>query len=330
MIVAHHAPLTYVLSNTFDKAFLRATSFFWIGVDLFFVLSGFLITRILLETRGSKNYLRSFYGRRIVRIFPLYYVFLSVLYFVLPALGVTLSPDLIHAQPWQWLYLPNIYIAFMKWPGQNIDHLWTLGIEEQFYLVWPMIVLLTKERYLKRGIIFLLLLLPFVRAFCIGIGMSNRFIYTFTLCHMDGLLLGALISIAQRSGLIESLTSGPRSKLIQCMDWMVAGLLFALVIVYYLFLRNDQFIFNFLTWPPILECIGITFISLPLAYIVMRAVSPQPNTLQRVMSQKYLRFAGKYSYALYMLHAPIVYWAGLNFPVPSFLHNLPPRMELPS
>jgi peptidoglycan/LPS O-acetylase OafA/YrhL len=324
MVVAHHSAFTYFLTNTFDKAYLRATGLLWVGVDLFFVLSGFLITNILLDTRKSPNYFRAFYGRRFVRIFPLYYAFLAVFYLLLPAFGIKLTIAEIQAQPWQWTYTANIYDGFHLWPGQNIGHFWTLGIEEQFYLLWPLMVLFSSERYLKRGVIVVFLAIPLLRALCLSAGLSVNFINTFTLCHMDGLLLGALISIAFREGIIEKITSPEYNSILKRFDWGVGGVVLGFILVYCLILRNDQFTLNILTWPPFLQCIGTTIISLPLAYGVMRAVCSDINSLQKVMSLKYLRMIGKYSYALYVLHAPICLWVGWHFPVPNFLQNLPP------
>ncbi len=109
MVVAHHSAATYWHFNVFDKAYIRATSFLWVGVDLFFILSGFLITGILLNTRTSPTYFRTFYGRRAVRIFPLYYTFLAIFYFVVPILGVQLAGIDLKSEPWQWTYTANLF-----------------------------------------------------------------------------------------------------------------------------------------------------------------------------------------------------------------------------
>jgi peptidoglycan/LPS O-acetylase OafA/YrhL len=324
MVVAHHSATTYLLTSSFDKAYFRVTSLFWIGVDLFFVLSGFLITNILLDTQKSRNYFKAFYGRRFVRIFPLYYAFLAVFYFLLPALGVHLSIDEIHAQAWQWAYAGNIYDGFYPWPGSNIGVFWTLGIEEQFYLFWPLIVFFSGTRYLKKGVIAAILTLPLFRAACLSIGLPTNFIFTFTLCRMDGLLLGALISIAYREGFIERMSSRKYRSVRESLDWFFVGSILIFVCGYCLFLGNEQFLFNMLTWPRSWQYFGSTLISIPFAYAVLRAVAPENNPFQRVMSFKYLRTIGKYSYALYILHDPICLWVGTYFPVPRILQTLPP------
>lgn len=93
-------------ASTLDDIFLGVTKIGFCGVDLFFVLSGFLITRILLKAKGSSNYFKGFYGRRLVRIFPLYYAFLLCAFFVFPsAFGIT--PKILDHQAWYWLYLSN-------------------------------------------------------------------------------------------------------------------------------------------------------------------------------------------------------------------------------
>src|SRR5262249_2846553 len=111
----------------------------WMGVDLFFVLSGFLITGILLDSRGADGYFSSFYARRFLRIFPLYYGFLALWFLVLAYVFGSAYSDLFarERQVWFWSYTAN-------WGRPDelgaLGHFWSLAIEEQFYLVWPLVV----------------------------------------------------------------------------------------------------------------------------------------------------------------------------------------------
>jgi len=114
----------------------------WAGVTLFFVLSGFLITGNLLDTRGSQNYFSNFYARRSLRILPLYYGTLVLFFVVLPMLGA--MPDALtttaHRQWSLWLFVSN-WTDPSNGGVLGFLHFWSLAIEEQFYLVWPLIVL---------------------------------------------------------------------------------------------------------------------------------------------------------------------------------------------
>jgi len=133
----------------------------WVGVDLFFVLSGFLITGILFDAKGSANYFQNFYARRGLRIFPLYYGILLLILFALPLLQWL---DVIHVpgldqvrvwQPWLWLHSSNLLLA---WKGQwmldsgviRMNHFWSLAVEEHFYLVWPVVVALFDRKSLMK------------------------------------------------------------------------------------------------------------------------------------------------------------------------------------
>jgi len=120
----------------------------WIGVQLFFVLSGFLITGILLEKQCSKDVYKNFYVRRVLRIFPVYYVSLIIL-FVLPEAAnwdVPWAEKSSDYQIWYWLYAINWIQPLTT--GLEIGHLWSLAIEEQFYLIWPLLVAgLTRRQF---------------------------------------------------------------------------------------------------------------------------------------------------------------------------------------
>jgi peptidoglycan/LPS O-acetylase OafA/YrhL len=171
----------------------------WLGVDVFFVLSGFLITGILVDARGEAaqpppGYFRSFYARRALRIFPAYYLFLAVVVFI----G---RPSLSHGSWWYWSYLSNALIAWHGWPDGTWDtgHLWSLAVEEQFYLVWPTIIALTP----RRG-------LPSVCLLCVLAAIALRFLlilrgyalaaYVLTPARADTLAIGAVLAIALRAG----------------------------------------------------------------------------------------------------------------------------------
>ena len=120
------------------------------GVDLFFVLSGFLITGILLDTKRQPGYFRNFYARRALRIFPLYFGVLFVAFFVLPIASPRIAAIFAEArdhQAWLWLYGTNILQARNGgWPFGHFDHFWSLAVEEHFYLVWPLVIFFANYR----------------------------------------------------------------------------------------------------------------------------------------------------------------------------------------
>jgi peptidoglycan/LPS O-acetylase OafA/YrhL len=117
----------------------------WLGVDLFFALSGFLITGILYDTLGDPNFFRNFYGRRSLRLFPVYIVIVACVIAVSTLLGGHLT---VWSIPF-FIYAANIVVDLHK-PigivGANLLHLWSLALEEQFYLLWPMAIFLLRNR----------------------------------------------------------------------------------------------------------------------------------------------------------------------------------------
>jgi len=128
----------------------------WIGVDLFFVISGFLITGILLEARGGRRYFRNFYARRVLRILPLYYGYLALLLLLSgsaigKALGAGYFAD---HQVWFWTHTTNWLLLRTPGPGgagaAGFGALWSLALEEQFYLVWPTVVAVASTEALRR------------------------------------------------------------------------------------------------------------------------------------------------------------------------------------
>jgi len=162
------------------------------GVRLFFVLSGFLITGILLRARGSERALRSFYARRFLRIFPLYYlVVISVAILGQPLMRSTLG--------WNLAYLANFKMALLGgFPGPPISHLWTLSVEEQFYLLWPLIVLSAPRRSLLPLALSTLLIAPTSRIVLLLVTGNPTAATVITTSCLDTLGAGAALAIAGR------------------------------------------------------------------------------------------------------------------------------------
>jgi peptidoglycan/LPS O-acetylase OafA/YrhL len=165
------------------------------GVDLFFVLSGFLITRILLSTVDSQRYFQNFYARRALRIFPLYYGFLVFFYLGWNAWFPSPNPS---GAPWYFAYLQNFQATFGSSELNGPGHFWSLAVEEHFYLIWPLLIWCVPFRrlpWLIAGTIATSLLCR------ISLQQYGFGVFYFTFCRLDGLAVGALLAwLEQRDG----------------------------------------------------------------------------------------------------------------------------------
>lgn len=265
----------------------------WTGVDLFFVLSGFLITGILYDTKGSDGYFRIFYIRRTLRIFPLYYGTLALFYIVLPGLAPGIAPaqGAGDEQLWNWLYLSNLQIATQGWGGTSahLAHFWSLSVEEQFYLFWPFIVLLLSRRGLMRlcGAIVVLSLLLRTAFHITGYELAA---YVLTPARMDALAIGAWIALAFRD-------QRDRARMVSRARSTAALATLALVLM---FAWRGTAKYH----DAVIGTLGFTTLALLYgSLLVLACVEPR---LAKVFEVKPLRFFGRYSYALYVFHQPIV------------------------
>jgi peptidoglycan/LPS O-acetylase OafA/YrhL len=173
----------------------------WMGVDLFFVLSGLFITGILLDTKESDGYFRNFYARRCLRIWPLYYSLLLFMFVIVPILRPSEGHAVFEARssPW-WAYPIFIQNFLIPIPTQATGALavtWSLAVEEQFYLVWPLVVRFCNEAQLRRIAIAVICISPALRFYLVRHQVN---IYSNTFCRLDGLMAGALLAIVIRSG----------------------------------------------------------------------------------------------------------------------------------
>src|SRR5438132_3075751 len=155
----------------------------WAGVDLFFVLSGFLITGILVDARGSPSYFKAFYARRALRILPAYYGFLFVIFVILPLLNLGAGANYMLArqhQAWYWLHLTNVMMAVGEIPGRGPypnTLFWSLAVEDQFYFIWPAVFALCSTNTLRKVCIAGIIGFVLLGIFCV---MSRGSCHDFT------------------------------------------------------------------------------------------------------------------------------------------------------
>ena len=171
----------------------RVAAFGWPGVDLFFVLSGYLISRILWATAERDGYYKSFYMRRTLRIFPLYYAVLTFVLIILPMFK-TLPESLMHDRWMYFAYLSNIALAAGGWQLFLVDVTWSLAIEEQFYLLWPAVVRTLKGPRLIKLCVALIVIAPIARLL-LWDSLGWRWIHMLTPFRLDAFAAGAVVGL---------------------------------------------------------------------------------------------------------------------------------------
>jgi peptidoglycan/LPS O-acetylase OafA/YrhL len=204
LVLLYHFVGQTTATNGFEAVVKWICSYGSLGVDLFFVLSGFLITGILYDSRADPQYFRSFYMRRVLRIFPLYYGVLAVLFFVvplIPALRGSEIAGLRDYQAWAWLYGINVYLAIHDgWVLSYIEHFWSLAVEEHFYFIWPLVVWLVAA---KRRVLLIISLAAAAISFggrvvASLLGASPIITTVLTPFQLDALLLGGFFAVYLR------------------------------------------------------------------------------------------------------------------------------------
>lgn len=295
LVMLHH--FTYYRPTAGLDALISSLLIFgWAGVDLFFVLSGFLITGILLDTRGSERYFTTFYARRTLRIFPLYYLVLVLALIVLPRFpvlheAVVALDDLPPQWPY-WVYLTNFSIAERGWAHGWVDVGWSLAIEEHFYLVWPLVIWLCPPRLVAVLCAVIILAGPAARVFARASMVEPLSIYLLTWFRLDGLATGALLALAQRRGLLPSLDRWVPVVVIAG----VAGLIGCTIMGGHTWYWNR--------W---MQQYGYSLIAITGGAMLVSAVNrPADSLWPRMLSAGWLRAFGKYSYGLYLIHPAVM------------------------
>ncbi|MCB0353508.1 MAG: acyltransferase [Bdellovibrionales bacterium] len=312
--------------------------FGWIGVQIFFVLSGFLITRGLLHEKERELSLGSslwnFYTKRILRIFPLYYLFLTflaVLYVAFQLSSISEGKAALHELEYNWPYLvsytynfQHLGNLFLDRPWENsylLSHLWSLSVEEQFYCVFPFLVFYLSRKCLQKVLVALFIFCPLLRF--LGTELLWEFspdwqwvggvVYRSTFFQVDSLALGGLLALHEERSLPQvrllfhlvlllTLTVGIGQSLL--LGESLQGLGFGAP---ELLVRNQRAVY------------GFTLINLCSVLLIACSVSGAP--LFRFFEHPTVQYFGKISYGIYLFHPPVFWSLPLFIPKSWVLEN---------
>ena len=291
----------------------------WVGVQVFFVLSGFLITSILVNEKGLplSDYLKRFYWRRSVRIFPLYFAYLSL---VAVTFVVTGAPETFGSQ---WLHLITYTFNFLRSRpdyanSEFLGHFWSLCVEEQFYLFWPLFIYWVSQRNLGMVISAILIAGPIGRAFTaeyfgrqhsFEAGYLGQAVYSVTWSHLDAFASGALVAVSRRQ------EQGGRGLLPVALSVLMVGIAGMMNT----WLLKGHFVIDTSLGFPInmirhgQHIWGYTLVNLSSAALVM--VCTAENWVARLFQVPWLLYTGKISYGLYVYHLAIQAFTRLLIPV---------------
>jgi peptidoglycan/LPS O-acetylase OafA/YrhL len=268
----------------------KLLEFGWCGVDLFFALSGFLITGILLDSKGSETYFSRFYWRRALRIFPVYYLFLFCMFGILGRL--------IHPNPWADINKAWYVFYLSNWgPGHGsedklVGHAWSLAVEEQFYLVWPTVIFLLPRRAGAWLCGVLAIAALAIRCWLWNAGAGFEAVYRLTPARMDALVLGGLMAICIREPLWRAFVA------------RLALPVIALCAVVYVSVAIAAHSLSYSHFG--MATAGLSALAIGFSLCVFLAAGLSGNgAWRKLLTAKPLRSIGKYSYTMYLVHIPL-------------------------
>jgi peptidoglycan/LPS O-acetylase OafA/YrhL len=295
---ADHAALGF-----WQDHFLSALSVGWSGVDLFFVLSGFLIGGILLDSRNSPRYFRTFYLRRIHRILPIYYAWIAV-YVLIAAAIISLAPGRsgvtgrdLRAVPVYLFFLQNIIYSPTPFQWRWFTVTWSLAVEEQFYLLAPPLIRLLTVRRLVCVLAGLVCAAPVLRYLAFRYLAHLYYLPQFAMpCRADAFALGILAAAGWRWKVFRDYLDEHPAVLQRC----VAYLLLVLAVLMWWFTR-----------PPGLVTFTIGYSALAAFYtcLLLLVTTQTHGVVARMARARWLRYLGAISYCVYLIHLTIDIWA---------------------
>lgn len=279
IVIFHHLPI--ITGNNYLFYYFRNIT----GVDIFFVLSGFLITTILLKLNSDKNHTRknllNFYVRRFLRIFPIYY--LSILFLI-----VANPSDYLSYSIYDILYISN-YVMGLEGSFSSITpHFWSLSVEEQFYLFWPVIVFYYNQKTKSVWRTMVLLFLVFQTAWIILYFSDQAFFGRVTLGAYSYLMLGGMLAY------LQIYRTNIYSKISSLWFW---GFIISLImpLQYYTNIRIDPFINQFI------------YLLVSASFVVKFASGFKKQLLINIFESRPIVFLGKISYGLYLYHFIVIH-----------------------
>lgn len=265
--------------NTFEVLLKKLTYWGWAGVDLFFILSGFLIASILISNRASRAFFRTFYIRRFSRIVPIYYLLLVV--FFLAAAGLSDTGSKLFARPiepyWYAAFLQNFQMSIRgNFGPYGLAPTWSLAVEEQFYLVIPLVIYLLND---KKVMIFCLLCIvaaPIYRAFA-----GNWYqAYTHLFSRIDAPCYGVLLALFRKNQ--------------QLAAWLRT---YAFPVALIPLFMLTAFIF--------FDVKSLNHSIISLFFLALTAIAVRLSAgqfLYRALASRFLQLMGRYSYFIYLYH----------------------------
>ena len=304
------AVIAVMISHWVYIDFIKKLGLGFLGVNLFFVLSGFLITEILLKQIYKKEneieILKKFYIKRTLRIFPIYYLVIIFAFL----LNLDNSRSL---WGYTFTYTLNFYNAFTGNVGTALSHIWSLCVEEQFYLIWPLLLLLFKPAYHKRLILSAILFALFFRISLYAFKVPNYNIHNYRMMPgcMDTLGFGALLAYLKLNHEIWL------KQILKKIYIPVFALIGYILIVY--FIKPGSFIF---------EAFLRFLVAICSFYLIGRGLYEMNNNFGQFLENKWIQFLGKISYGLYLYHFIISsllnewfinYWNAIKPSIPGIL-----------